>query len=56
VKVVGTFPPDSHPPIIYPAGLVASSKNPDAVEFLKYLQSDKAKAIFRAQGFVVLKP
>ena len=56
VKVVGTFPSDSHPPIIYPAGLVASSKTPDAAEFLKYLQSDKAKAIFEAQGFVVLKP
>jgi molybdate transport system substrate-binding protein len=56
VKVVGTFPADSHAPIIYPAGIVAASKNPDASEFLKYLQSDKAKAIFVAQGFVVLKP
>ena len=56
VKVVGTFPADSHAPIIYPAGIVAASKNADAAEFLKYLQSDKAKAIFVAQGFVVLKP
>ena len=56
VKVVGVFPADSHAPIIYPAGVVATSKNPDAAEFLKYLQSDKAKAIFEAQGFVVLKP
>ncbi len=56
VKVVGTFPSDSHAPIIYPAGVVAASKNPDAAEFLKYLQSDKAAAIFEAQGFVVLKP
>jgi molybdate transport system substrate-binding protein len=55
VKMVGTFPSDSHPPIIYPASLVAASQNPDAAEFLKYLQSDKAKAIFEAQGFVVLK-
>ena len=56
VKVVGTFPADSHAPIIYPAGIVALSKNVDATEFLKYLQSDKAKAIFVAQGFVVLEP
>jgi molybdate transport system substrate-binding protein len=56
VKVVDTFPADSHAPIIYPAGIVESSKNADAAEFLKYLQSDKAKAIFEAQGFVVLKP
>jgi molybdate transport system substrate-binding protein len=55
VKVIGTFPADSHAPIIYPAGVIAASKNPDAAEFLKYLQSDKAKAIFEAQGFVVLK-
>ena len=55
VKVIGTFPEDSHPPIIYPAGLVAASKNSDAAEFLKYLQSDKAKAIFEGQGFIVLK-
>ena len=25
VKIVGTFPEDSHPPIIYPAALTASS-------------------------------
>ena len=55
VKVVDVFPADSHAPIIYPAGLVAASKNSDAVEFLKFLQSDKARAIFEAQGFVVLK-
>jgi molybdate transport system substrate-binding protein len=56
VKVVDMFPMDSHAPIIYPAGIVAASKNSNAAEFLKYLQTDKAKAIFEAQGFVVLKP
>jgi molybdate transport system substrate-binding protein len=56
VKVVDMFPVDSHAPIIYPAGIVAASKNSNAAEFLKYLQTDKAKAIFEAQGFVVLKP
>ena len=56
VKVIGTFPVGSHAPIIYPAGIAAASKNADAAEFLKYLRSDKAKAIFVAQGFVVLKP
>jgi molybdate transport system substrate-binding protein len=55
VKVVGTFPADSHAPIIYPAGIVAASKNADAAEFVKYLQSDKAKVIFESQGFIVLK-
>jgi molybdate transport system substrate-binding protein len=55
VKVIGTFPEDSHPPIIYPAAVTAASKNPDAAEFVKYLQSDKAKAIFEGEGFTVLK-
>ena len=54
VNVVGIFPTDSHAPIVYPAGLVAAAKNPDATEFLKYLQSDKARAIFKDQGFVIL--
>ena len=54
VKIVGTFPEDSHAPIIYPAAIVATSKNADAAEFVKYLQSGKAKAIFEAQGFIVL--
>lgn len=56
VKVVATFPADSHPPIIYPAGVVATSKNPDAAEFIKYLQGSKAQAIFKDKGFVLLTP
>lgn len=56
VKVIGTFPQDSHPPIVYPAGLIAPSKNADAAEFLKYLQSRKAKGLFEEQGFTFLAP
>lgn len=56
VKVIGTFPADSHPPIVYPAAVAATSKNPDAAQFLKYLQSAKAQDIFKAQGFSVLVP
>ena len=54
VKVIDTFPADSHPPIIYPAGIIASSKNPEAEEFVKYLQSAKATELFQKQGFTVL--
>ena len=53
VKVVGTFPEDSHPPIIYPVAQTADSKNADAPAFLKCLQSAKAKELFEAQGFTV---
>jgi molybdate transport system substrate-binding protein len=54
VKIVGEFPAGSYPPIIYPAGLIAGSKNPDAAAFLKFLQTAKAKALFEKQGFSFL--
>jgi molybdate transport system substrate-binding protein len=56
VKVVGTFPAQTHPEIVYPLGLVASSKSVDAVAFAKFLQGAEAQAIFREQGFTVLVP
>lgn len=54
VTVAGTFPADSHKPIIYPAALTVAAK-PEAKAFLADLSSDAAGAIFTAQGFVVLK-
>jgi molybdate transport system substrate-binding protein len=54
VAIIGTFPEDSHPPIIYPIALTASASNPDAAEFLAYVRSPKAKPIFEAQGYTVL--
>jgi molybdate transport system substrate-binding protein len=56
VKVVATFPADSHPAIIYPAAVVAASKNADAPGFMTFLKSAKALDIFKAQGFTVLVP
>ena len=54
VKVVGFFPGDSHPPIVYPVALTATSANPDAPAFLAYIRSAKAKSLFTAQGFTVI--
>ena len=54
VKVAGVFPADTYPPIIYPAALTASSKNPEAAKFLAYLHSDAAKPFFEKQGFSIL--
>jgi molybdate transport system substrate-binding protein len=56
VKVIGTFPPQSHPPIIYPAALVSGAANADAAAFLAFLQTPDVAAIFRAQGFTVPAP
>jgi molybdate transport system substrate-binding protein len=54
VKVVGTFPEATHSPIVYPAALVATSKNPDAASFLAYLSSQAASKILTEQGFKIL--
>ena len=55
VKVVATFPKDSHPPIIYPIAQIAASTNPAAADFLKYVESPVAAAVFEKQGFTILK-
>lgn len=54
VKVLGTFPADSHPPIIYPAALTAASQNADAAEFLAFIRSPAAQDIFKAHGFTII--
>ena len=56
VKVVGTFPENTHPPIIYPVALTKESTNADAQAFLNYLRSPAARAAFERQGFAVLGP
>ena len=55
VAVVGTFPEDSHPPIIYPVAITADSKNPDVAAYFDFLKSDKAAPFFEHEGFTVLK-
>jgi molybdate transport system substrate-binding protein len=55
VRIVGTFPEDSHPPIIYPAALTKDSNNAIAAEFLKYIRSPAARPAFERQGFTVLE-
>ncbi|HSH99650.1 MAG TPA: molybdate ABC transporter substrate-binding protein [Reyranella sp.] len=54
VRIVGEFPPDSHPSIIYPAALIRDSKAPDARAFFEFLKSSKARPTFEKQGFTVL--
>jgi molybdate transport system substrate-binding protein len=54
VEIIGTFPENTHPPIIYPVALTAAATSPDAAAFLAYIRSDKAKPLFGSQGFTVL--
>jgi molybdate transport system substrate-binding protein len=54
VTIVGTFPENTHPPIIYPIALLKNA-GPDAAAFLAYIKSAKATPLFQAEGFTVLK-
>jgi len=53
VRVVGTFPEDSHPKIVYPVAVLASAK-PEARKFLDFLLSPEAAPAFEAQGFSIV--
>src|SRR3712207_7296503 len=53
VRVLGTFPENTHPPIIYPIALTAASDNPDARAFLAYVRSAPARGPFERQGFKI---
>ena len=55
VKVIGTFPENSHHPILYPLALTQQGeKNRDAVQFEKFVKSSpQAKIIFQKYGFSI---
>jgi molybdate transport system substrate-binding protein len=55
VKIIGTFPADSHPAIVYPVAATVTAK-PEAVTYLSYLRSAAAKAVFEQYGFIFLIP
>lgn len=54
VTVIGTFPADAHPPIVYPVADLANRDFPAETEFLDYLRGAEARAAFERQGFVVI--
>jgi molybdate transport system substrate-binding protein len=56
VRIIATFPADSHPPILYPAALTAECANGRAMDFLSYLASPTAKSIFERHGFTPIGP
>lgn len=54
VRVVATFPANTHEPIVYPAALVKGAK-PGAAAFLNYLQGHQARQAFEQAGFTVVQ-
>jgi molybdate transport system substrate-binding protein len=51
VRVVDTFPENTHPPIVYPAALTAESRSAAAKVFLDTLREPAARAVFEKYGF-----
>ena len=51
VRVIGRFPPNSHPPISYPIARLQRSTSRSAEEFRRFLVSPAGKAILRRYGF-----
>lgn len=51
VKVVGTFPEDSHKKVEYPVAIVDGHKNATVSAFYDYLKGPQASAIFKRYGF-----
>ena len=53
VRVLATFSEDSHPPIIYPVAALRGPRSAQATQFVQWLASPAADAIFTRRGFAV---
>ena len=53
VKVIGSFPPETYPPIVYSVALVTGNITGDARKFFEFLKGKQAKAAFAKYGFKV---
>ncbi len=54
VQVVGRFPARSHPPIVYAVARIKASRHPRGADFVRWLSTPAAAAIFRRHGLIVL--
>ena len=54
VTIVGTFPADSYPPIVYPGALLTGAADAADLDFLQALSSDAADSAFAGAGFAIL--
>ena len=55
VTIIATFPPESHPTIVYPLADLVGRDTPAEAEFIAYLQGQGARAAFARQGFTLLE-
>lgn len=55
VRIVATFPDNSHPDIIYPIAALRGAHEAQAAAFMRWLTSPKGRAIFERHGFRPLR-
>jgi molybdate transport system substrate-binding protein len=55
VKILGIFPDNTHPPIIYPIAAVRGSSNPSNAAYIAFLKSNGARPLFEKWGFMVFE-
>jgi molybdate transport system substrate-binding protein len=55
VRIVGSFPADSHPPIVYPVALTASSRSAAAMSLIHFLAEPMAGATWLRFGFALAR-
>ena len=51
LQVVATFPPESHPPIVYPVAMVKEHDSVSVRDFYSYLISADSREVFLRYGF-----
>lgn len=55
VRVVDTFAANLHPPVVYPAAVIAGSRNPATQTLLDYLGGDDARVVWVKYGFSIAR-
>ena len=53
VKVVGTFPAESHKPVEYPFAILKGHDSAATKAFFAYLTGPDGKAVFKKYGFTI---
>jgi molybdate transport system substrate-binding protein len=54
VRIIATFPQDTHPPIVYPVAVTKDATHAGAAAFVTWLRSATARSSFEKQGFTIL--
>ncbi len=55
VRIVGTFPANTHPPIVYPVALTRAGPHAGAADYVAFLKSPAARPAFEQQGFALIE-